>query len=542
MARSSSALKLACVALLSSAVSLVCAVEATVDLDYSTYIGTAQSGGTGVTEWLGIRYAAPPVGSLRFMPPQDPPHVGTPQPANEHAKVCLGTNKPANDTTTSEDCLFLDIYAPSNATTASKLPVFFFIQGGGFNQNSNPNLNGTGLVTASGNNIIVITINYRVGPYGFLTDGDKITPNIGLLDQRHAMEWVQKHVTQFGGDPDHVVIGGVSAGAASVSLHLAAYGGRDDGLFHAASAGSVSFATVFTVEESRYQYENLAIRLGCVGANVLPCLRNKTAVEIQKVNYNIPLPGAAAPPQYMYNPVVDGDFIHDLTYTAFENGDFVKVPVIFGDDTNGGTVFVYSNTSSLQESNMFIKNFFPLVTLQDFGTINELYPNPNDTCPNAGCYWRQTSNVYGEQRYMCPSLYISSKFAEYGVPQSYAYRWDVEDPAQIASGLGVPHTAEVNAIFGPSNTNGNSPASYYPGEENAYAVTVSQGYWTSFIRTFNPNTYRVAGTAEWVGWNDEAKPRVLFSTGGLTSIEDVAGTDLETRCEFWYSIGEAIKQ
>lgn len=92
-----------------------------------------------------------------------------------------------------------DLYAPSNATTESKLPVFFFIQGGGFNVNGNPNLNGTGLVTASGNNIIVVTINYRVGPYGFLTDGSEISPNNGLFDQRKALEWVQEYITQFGG-------------------------------------------------------------------------------------------------------------------------------------------------------------------------------------------------------------------------------------------------------------------------------------------------------------------------------------------------------
>lgn len=343
-------------------------------------------------------------------------------------------------------------------------------------------------------------------------------------------------------DPDHVVLGGDSAGAASLSLHLIAYGGRDDGLFHAAAAESVSFATVYTDAESQWQYDNLAIRLGCVGKETLACLRNKTAVEIQDVNYNIPFPGAAAPPLYMYNPVIDGDFLQDLTYTAFQEGNFVKVPVIFGDDTNGGTVFVPSNTSTLQQSNMFIKNQFPFVTLADFGTINELYPNPNDTCPNVGCYWRQASNVYGEMRYMCPGLNISSNFVQHGVASSWAYRWNVEDPTDIAEGLGVQHTVELNAVFGPENTNGESPASYYPGQLNADAVTVAQGYWTSFIRSYDPNTHRVDGSAEWVRWNDTAKGRLLFSTGGETGMENLVGTDLEERCEFWYSIGVDIRQ
>ena len=103
-----------------------------------------------------------------------------------------------NDTTTSEDCLFLNVFAPSNATTSSKLPVYFFIQGGGFASDSNPNYNGSGLLEASAMNIVVVNLNYRVGAYGFLA-GQEILEggslNNGLLDQRKAMEWVQKYIS-----------------------------------------------------------------------------------------------------------------------------------------------------------------------------------------------------------------------------------------------------------------------------------------------------------------------------------------------------------
>lgn len=521
----------------------VLAVDVAVYLNYSTYIGTAQAE-TGVTQWLGIRYAAPPLGELRFMPPEDPPVISTPQSAYDHGTYCLATDGASSDTATSEDCLFLDVYAPSSATPTSKLPVYFFIQGGGFNTNSNPNLNGTGLVNASGNNIIVITFNYRVGPYGFLTDGKELQGNNGLRDQRKALKWVQKYIGQFGGDPGHVVLGGDSAGAASISLHLIAYDGRDDGLFHAAAAESVSFATVLTAEQSRYQYDNLALRLGCVGntSQTLTCLQSKSAAEIQDMNYNIPYPGAADRPLYMYNPVIDGDLIRDLTYTSFAKGNFVKVPVIFGDDTNGGTVFAPQNTSTLAQSDMFLRNQFPYLSLEQFATINSLYPNPNQTCPNVGCYWRQVSNAYGEMRYMCPGLYISNAYTKYGVPQSWAYRWNVEDPDQIADGKGVPHTVELNAIWGPFNTNGASPLSYYPNGTNAHAVPVVQGYWTSFIRTYDPNRYRVNGSAHWVTWNSTKQGRLLFDTGGATMMEDLAGSDLMRRCEFWYDIGVDILQ
>jgi carboxylesterase type B len=250
--------------------------------------------------------------------------------------ICLGT--PANtnpkSNTTSEDCLFLDVYAPSNATTDSKLPVFFFIQGGGFNTNSNPNLNGSGLIKAADMGMVIVNFNYRVGPWGFLAskevqEGGSV--NNGLKDQRKALQWVQKYIEQFGGDPDHVVVGGDSAGAASVTLQLTAYGGKNDHLFVGTAAESQSFATQYTISESQYMYDNLVIRTECVNAkDNLSCLRDLTVEAIQKVNFNSPFPGAQDAPLYMYGPTIDGDFITDYTYRLFAEGRFVKVPTIFG--------------------------------------------------------------------------------------------------------------------------------------------------------------------------------------------------------------------
>ena len=124
------------------------AVHPTVHLDYATYQGTANS--DGVSSWKALRFAAPPLGALRFAAPQDPPNQGFVQ-ANTYPPVCLGTassgalsSPPSN--TSQEDCLFLNVFAPSNATRHSKLAVYFFIQGGGFNTNSNANYNGTGLI------------------------------------------------------------------------------------------------------------------------------------------------------------------------------------------------------------------------------------------------------------------------------------------------------------------------------------------------------------------------------------------------------------
>ena len=126
----------------------------------------------------------------------------------KHGLVCLATNADPTANTTSEDCLFIDVYAPSAATTASKLPVFFFIQGGGFNSNSNANYNGSGLIKASDDNIVVVNFNYRVGPWGFLAGQEVLqggSVNNGMKDIIKALEWVQKYIVQVRLDGIHFI-------------------------------------------------------------------------------------------------------------------------------------------------------------------------------------------------------------------------------------------------------------------------------------------------------------------------------------------------
>ena len=135
------------------------AVSPVVHLNYTTFRGTALE--NGITQWLGIRFAAPPLGDLRFREPQSPlPESGIVD-ADAFRPICIGTGEGPPTKDMNEDCLFLNVFAPSNAKQASKLPVYFFIQGGGFNTNSNANYNGSGLIEASGMNIVVVNFNYR---------------------------------------------------------------------------------------------------------------------------------------------------------------------------------------------------------------------------------------------------------------------------------------------------------------------------------------------------------------------------------------------
>lgn len=149
----------------------------------------------------------------------------------------------------------------------------------------------------------------------------------------------------------------------------------------------------------------------------------------------------------MYGPTIDYDLITDYTYRLFQQGRFVKVPTIFGDDTNGGTIFTPKNTSTLAASDIFLKDQFPYLSLDQLRTINTLYPlEGTPQFDGTGRYWRQVSNAYGDMRYTCPGLYCSTAVTRYGMPDSWNYLYNVSDPVETASGLGVPHTIEVNSI------------------------------------------------------------------------------------------------
>ncbi|CAD6446434.1 9a1562fc-5002-4a32-8486-2208e186d697 [Sclerotinia trifoliorum] len=512
-------------------------INTTVDLGYSKYLGT--NNGNDVTEWLGIRYAAPPLGNLRFRAPQSPLVNDTLQIANQHGGLCHSSPSTSLSPNTTEDCLFLDVYAP---TDASKLhPVFVYFQGGGFNSLSNPNLNGTSLIVAGDHDIVVVTFNYRVGPWGFLTSKEVVEngdTNVGLKDQRFLLEWVQENIEKFGGDKSHVTIGGASAGGASVDLQLSAYGGRDDGLFHASAAESQSFGAQLTVSESQYQYDGLVERTGCAGQNdTLACLRELDISVIAENNINLPTPGGAgASPVFMWSNVVDGDFSSDYTYKLFTTGQYVKLPAIYGDDTNEGTVFTPKSINSSTDMTSFLKNNFVKLTDDQISKIHQYYPK-GPQYPNAGSYWSAAALAYGEMRYNCPGIYLSGR-NDVLAPSlgNWNYHWDVLSSENAANGFGVTHTAELASIWG-----------YSKAPDSALIPSI-QAYWTSFIRSKDPNTYKLKSTPKWKEFSITNYQRILFqaqnATGTATprvKMESIPDKQLK-RCNYLSSIGVSITQ
>ncbi|KAF1938869.1 triacylglycerol lipase-like protein [Clathrospora elynae] len=444
------------------------ALNETIDLGYAKYRG--KDIGNGVLRWAGMRYArsVSRVDGLRFTAPQDPIDERNVMDASKFGSLCIGTNSYLNaefGEKHSEDCLFINVFAPARATNESLLPVYVFIQGGGFNANGNADYNGADLIDAADDGMIVVNFNYRVGPYGFLAGHEvkanqSLSLNNGLKDQRQALKWVQKHIHEFGGDPGHVTLGGASAGAGSVVLQLTAYGGRDDKLFHAAAAESPAFPPLRDVENSQWQYDALREQTGCAD---LPCLTALDAVTFQTAvrTLKIPFPGGKNPPIYFWNPTLDYDFITDYTLNLLKAGKFVKVPTIFGDSTHEGINFTPNNIVSLSRAQQFLLDQFPST---NWPAIRKVWNAPARTSFDSR--WRAlASDVYGHIRYNCPSMNISATYALNNTLPTWQYRWNVGTAS---------HVGELLPIW----NNATSAAGVF-----------IQAYWASFIRSYNPNTH-----------------------------------------------------
>lgn len=512
-------------------------VPTLIDLGYSKYQGSALD--AGVNQYLGVRYAAPPIGDLRWRAPADPEVTNATQDASAFGPICLGIGDVFPTPGEDEDCLFVNVWTPSNATRNSKLPVWFFIQGGGYVTDANANYNGTDVVQKSGGNIVFVNMNYRVAAWGYLAseklrkDGDL---NAGFLDQRKALEWVQKYIHLFGGDPDHVVIHGDSAGAGSVAFHLTAFGGRDDGLFIGGIGESVFFPWQPKVSELEWQFDRFAKDAGCGNStDELACLRSQGTATLQAANVGSPFPGRNNTPDFYFSPAVDGILIQDYPYRLFQEKKIIKVPIIFGDDTNEGSGFA-ANAATPEDVAVFMKDNYPPLTKRDTDEINRLYPLMPPLPEHSGAYFPSASAAYGESTFTCPGLFISDVFAEVGAPV-WNYRVNVQDPASIAAGFGVAHTMEIPAIFGVGFAGGVGGTF---SNINAPIVPVFMDYWISFIRELDPNQFKSSAAPRWENFTQRKQQRVVLQTND-TRMENVP-EDQKERCAFWARNGAKFQQ
>jgi para-nitrobenzyl esterase len=383
-----------------------------------------------------------------------------------------------------EDCLKLNVWTP-NPLPPSGAPVIVWLHPGAF-ANASANFapqNGEALAASTG--AVIVAPNYRLGPFGFLAHEALATErgaagNYGFLDQRAALVWVRDHIAAFGGDPNNVTLGGQSAGAHSVGLHLVSPGSQ--GLFHRAimQSGYASFRWR-GMADAQTQASQFATALACTSPDptaLLACLRNKTRDQVLL---------AAPPPLFeqlsetgrtQWTPIVNGVEIPDQPRYLFEAGAFSHVPVILGANRDEGWTFVsrsFPSPLTLDQYAAAVESEFgPDATAVLSAYPADAFASANDALAAAA----------GDAEYVCEARRMARLIERTGTP-AYLYLFGHE--VVPVAGNRVVHGLEVNFVFG----NNYAPplfTNYALGAADLELAHTIAGYWSRFAMTGSPNT------------------------------------------------------
>ncbi|MGR6964091.1 carboxylesterase/lipase family protein [Geodermatophilus sp. URMC 61] len=472
----------------------------------------------GVDGYLGIPYAAPPVGELRWSPPQPPAPWDGVRPADAYGNRCPATESTNGPRSETEDCLFVNVQRPAGTTPEDRLPVYVFIHGGGLVNGSSNQADMAAIVAATG--IVGVTMNYRLGLLGFLghpelTARQGESGNYGLMDQQAALRWVQENIAAFGGDPARVTIGGESAGGWSVCTHLVAPGSR--GLFAGAMIQSGSCPSR-SQDAADATGQVVAQAVGCSPfASAVACLRGKPVGEL------IDAPTPLVP------PVAGTPFLPTDPRVAVGTGDLARVPVVVGATLHEGRTFAAGNIGWTREQyETWIRDSFA----EHADAVLSRYPWPADAdqftpAYLSGAILTDAGLAFGIGG--CPNRALTRDLAAH-VPT-----WAYEFAARTGPGLqpipgyewGAGHAAELAYLF-PSFDNGVPIAPTFDAGEQQLAAEMKQ-YWAAFVQRGDPG---VPGQAAWPSYDAEQVVLSLQPAGGSTAVPDAALAE-EHQCAFW---------
>jgi para-nitrobenzyl esterase len=458
-----------------------------------------------VRAYLGLPYAAPPVGLLRWKPPQPPAKWKGVREATQYGARCM--QRPVfpdmvfQDAGPSEDCLFLNVFTPAVAKAKSKLPVMFWIHGGGYEGGSasEPRHNGDFLPLKG---VVLVTINYRLDVFGFLAtselaqegtqDAHGAAGNYGLMDMAAALQWVRANIARFGGDPGNVTIFGESAGSFAVSTLMAAAPAQ--GLFQKAigeSGGAlrVGSSDEKTLAEKEQQEEAWVASLGAPtpaqagfaqtglaqAGSAQPGLAQLRALPAATI---LDAAGKQGAPKF--SPVVDGAFLTEPIAQTYAEGKQAHVPLLAGWNRDEGGP-LHDPMTAAQWKDIAEKTFGE-------NAVEFLSLYPGDTDEQAG----RSAIDYDGDTFIAFSTWRWIE-AQVKTGQAPVYRYHFELPAppsKFHRGSFAFHSDDIEYVFGTLDTR---PEAEWRPEDRKLSDEVMD-YWTNFARTGDPNG---AGLLAW---------------------------------------------
>jgi para-nitrobenzyl esterase len=469
-----------------------------------------------VRAFQGIPYAAPPVGDLRWKAPQPAVKWKGDLDATKYGHHCaqnhvyddmIFQDSATSDDLGSEDCLTLNVYTPASEKGNGKLPVMFWIHGGGYagGGSSEPRHNGDFLPTKG---VVLVTINYRLGVFGFLAlpelaaEQGGASGNYGLMDMVAALQWVKQNIGEFGGDPDNVTIFGESAGSFAVSTLMVAPSAQ--GLFAKAIGESGGALTTGPLA-----METLAVRgpkedewMKSTGATSLAELR---AIPTGKI-----LESAGKKGTVGFGPIIDGKFLTEPVIDTYNAGKQAKVPLLAGFNRDEGSFFAIGMTAEKLKA----------MAVQRFGEKAEaflkLYPGATDV--EAG---RSAADFGGDQFIAFGTWKWIEIDRKTGDKDIYRYKLDLAaPPSKFHPGSFAFHSDDIEYIFGTLDTR---PGAVWRPEDRKLSDEM-MSYWTNFAKKGDPNG---PGLPDWPKYG-EGDP-VLHLDNPITSRPD----ENRGRYEFW---------
>jgi para-nitrobenzyl esterase len=472
----------------------------TVKTEQGKVQGKTINGGK-VQAFLGIPYAKPPVGELRWKAPEPPAKWKDTRDATHYGSRCVQTpsfDQAFTDAGQSEDCLYLNVYAPADAK--GKLPVMFWIHGGGFSSgaSSEQRHNGDFLPTKG---VVLVTINYRLGAFGFLAssdlakEGNGTVGNYGLIDMVAGLQWVKANIGKFGGDPGNVTIFGESAGSMAVSVLMASPLAR--GLFAKAigeSGGGLGGGAQAMTLEAREQRD----------ADWTASLGAKTLAELRALPADTILQASSVKGAPRFPPVVDGRVLTEPVADTYVAGKQAHVPLLAGWNRDESSSLARDMT--VEKWKAFAADRFA-DRAAEFLT---LYPGETDEQA------ARSSIDYGSDAFIAFSTWKWLE-AQRKTGEAPVYRYHFELPAppsKFHPGWLAFHSDDIEYVFGVLDTR---PEAQWRPEDRKLSEEM-MSYWTNFAKTGDPNG---PGLPEWPKYGADKQVLHLDSTitAGPSAVE-----------------------